>query len=65
MSLVYRNRRRRLQESSSVHDDSGENSIIADGTALSILEWSLQPDINLDAEQQNAFQIVTAAFIIT
>ncbi len=63
MSLIYRNTRRRIHEGFSV--ELNPNTVTADGTALSILEWSSRPDLNLDAEQQKAFQIVTAAFILT
>ena len=37
----------------------------ADGTALSILKWSMQKHLDLDDEQQLAFQIVTAAYVLT
>ena len=36
----------------------------ADGTALSILLWSKHEGLKLDAEQQLAFQILTAAFVL-
>ncbi|CAB9504395.1 helicase PIF1 [Seminavis robusta] len=64
MELTYRNTRRRLTEQEE-ESRSPENSVEANGTCLSIIQWSLRPDISLDKEQQLAFQIVTAAFILT
>ena len=37
----------------------------ADGTARSIVEWSSQRHLNVDEKQKVAFQIVTAAFVLT
>ncbi|CAB9528287.1 DNA helicase [Seminavis robusta] len=67
MELTYRNTRRRLQlaEQTAEEARSLESYVEADGTCLSIIEWSHRPDLNLDKEQQLAFQIVTAAFMLT
>ena len=62
MSLVYRNTRRRLDPE---EEEVASDNVDADGTALSIIEWSLKPELSLDAEQQKAFQIVTAAYTLT
>lgn len=47
--------------------DRDNNSILvsADGTALSILKWLMQQELNMDENQRLAFQIVTAAFVLT
>jgi hypothetical protein len=63
MQLTYKSTHRRIQNNS---PSSQANSVLAaDGTALSIIEWSQCEHLNLDAEQQVAFQIVTAAYILT
>ena len=71
MSLTYRNVRRRVNNSSedghtNLTAETRPNDIYpADGTALSILLWSKREGLKLDAEQQLAFQIATAAFVLT
>jgi PIF1-like helicase len=37
----------------------------ANGTVLSIIKWSHQRELNLDDKQQLAFQIATAAYVLT
>lgn len=39
--------------------------IDANGTALSIIRWSSQEELNFDSDQRLAFQIITAAFVLT
>ena len=63
MALTYRNTRRRIQASNDRQQDTV--TVDADGTVLSIIEWSLQKELNLDTEQQLAFQIATAAYVLT
>ena len=58
MQLTYRATRRRV-------DGEAAAGVAADGTALSIIEWSCRSDLTLDEEQQVAFQVATAAFILT
>jgi hypothetical protein len=60
MYLTYDCTRRNLLNSS-----PAAVTVEATGTVLSILEWSQQTSINLDVEQQLAFQIATAAFVLT
>ena len=62
MTLVYSNQRRRV---SAAISENRTTDFVADGTALSIMEWSQKPQINLDKDQQKAFQIATASFILT
>jgi AAA domain len=62
MHLVYKHKRRRLDTSLSAH---GVTDFVADGSAASIIEWSQKQSLGLDQDQQNAFQIATAAFILT
>ena len=61
MSLIYKNQRRRITNSISRNNPD----FVADGTALSIIEWSEKHQISLDKEQRKAFQIATANFILT
>ena len=46
-------------------DQDHQPLVEADGTVSSILKWSQQDHLNMDAEQQLAFQIVTAACVLT
>ena len=62
MVLTCRSTRRRLPDGTFAPPTP---IIQADGTALSIVQWSRQPELNFDAEQTMAFQIVTAAFVLT
>jgi PIF1-like helicase len=62
MALVYQNTRRRIDVAIS---PAGQNDFVADGTALSIVEWSERQELNFDAEQRTAFQIATASYILT
>ena len=61
MELTIPSTRRRLPNGTFVTAPSIE----ANGTALSIVKWSQQPQLNFDADQTLAFQIVTAAFVLT
>lgn len=63
MNLTFRNTRRRLREPN--EGNSEHISVEADGTVLSIIEWSTCESLNLDKEQQLSFQIATAAFVLT
>ncbi|MGL5935925.1 MAG: AAA family ATPase, partial [Cetobacterium sp.] len=63
MYLTYEHTKRRLQRDN--NQDSGPIAVEATGTVLSILEWSRQTTLNLDEDQQLAFQIATAAFVLT
>jgi hypothetical protein len=66
MHLTYDYTKRCLFNPSSNNQTSSSPSTVeANGSVLSILEWSKQKNINLDAEQQLAFQIATAAFVLT
>ena len=58
MQLTYRSTRRRV-------DGPAPEAANADGTALSIIEWSHRNDLTLDEDQQMAFQVATAAFVLT
>jgi PIF1-like helicase len=64
MHLTYDCTKRRLLSSNSI-DSPPHVPVEASGTAVSILEWSKQTSINLDKEQQLAFQIATAAFVLS
>ena len=63
MRLTYSNSRRRTENSTVGNTRPPE--VIADGTAYSIIKWSRREDLNMDKEQQLAFQIATAAFVLT
>lgn len=63
MQLTYDHTRRRLL--SQPEQLPALNQIEATGTAHSIVLWSKHENINLDPEQQLAFQITTAAFVLT
>ena len=62
MKLTYPSSRRRLEENGTF---TSTPLVDADGTASSIIEWSQQPHLNFDSVQMLAFQIVTAAFVLT
>jgi hypothetical protein len=62
MVLTCRAVKRRLDNNGSFVFTS---QLDADGTAWSIVEWSQQPFLNFDPMQKLAFQIVTAAFVLT
>ena len=62
MKLTYPSSRRRLEENGTF---TSTPLVDADGTASSIVEWSQQPNLNFDSVQMLAFQIVTAAFVLT
>jgi PIF1-like helicase/Helitron helicase-like domain at N-terminus len=61
MTLIYSSTTRKIENGTSVLTDQ----VDANGTVLSIIEWSHQQELNLDDEQQLAFQIVTAAYVHT
>ena len=42
-----------------------DDQVEANGTVLSIIEWSMHKHLNLDHDQQLAFQIGTAAYVLT
>ena len=62
MELTIPSTRRRLPNGTFV---TSTPALEATGTARSIIKWSQQPQLNFDAEQTLAFQIVTAAFVLT
>ena len=64
MELTYTCNRRVLRPPTKSRDN-GPPLVEADGTVLSILKWSKQPHLNMDREQQLAFQIVTASYVLT
>ena len=62
MELILRRSRRRTE----LHPNTNsQDNTTANGTALSILEWSEKPELTLDNEQKMAFQAITAAFTLT
>ena len=61
MELTFQGSRRRLQMGTYITS----SPIDADGSASSIIQWSRRPELNFDAEQSMAFQIATAAFVLT
>lgn len=64
MELTFKSTRRQLRPSSHGTDPDTDR-VFATGSVLSILQWSEQPHLALDTEQQLAFQIVTAAVVLT
>jgi hypothetical protein len=65
MQLTYRSTKRIIASTSSDTRSSQTPTIEATGTILSILQWSQQPHLHLDIQQQLAFQTATAALILT
>ena len=65
MVLTYRNVRRRVDDGNESAAATCKHTQAADGTALSIIQWSKREELKLDYEQQLAFRIVTAAYILT
>jgi hypothetical protein len=63
MELTFQNTKRKVQYSS--QGEAPSDQMNATGTVLSILQWSEQPHLNLDYEQQLSFQIITAAVVLT
>jgi PIF1-like helicase/Ulp1 protease family, C-terminal catalytic domain/Helitron helicase-like domain at N-terminus len=61
MTLTYQSTRRRVDGIM----QSPSHSVEATGTAKSIIEWSMQIHLNFDVHQMTAFQIITAAFVLT
>ena len=66
MELTYHNTRQRITTSNVLQiPDPSLPTIIANGTVLSIIEWSQQASLAMDTEQPLAFQIITATFVLT
>lgn len=62
MQLTFRNTHRQDRDGGWV----GANAInLADGSVVSILQWSNREGLSLDEEQKVSFHIIVAVFVLT